>query len=89
MPTVIIACRVLQSLLQELAPAEVAQNAVFMDYGLHRQPAKMTRELQEKIKGFHHHSTRGRDTFRTFYFIASYAIRNLTRTIFKPQFHSH
>ena len=51
MPTVLIACRVLQSLLQELAPAEVAQNAVFMDYGLHRQPAKMTRELQNKING--------------------------------------
>ena len=51
MPVVIIACRVLQSLLQELAPAAAAQNAVFMDYGLHRQPAKMTRELQEKIDG--------------------------------------
>jgi hypothetical protein len=51
MPVVIIACKVLQSLLQELAPAEVAQNAVFMDYGLHRQPGKMTRELQEKIDG--------------------------------------
>jgi hypothetical protein len=49
MPTVIIACRVLQSLLQELAPAETIENAVFMDYGLHRQPARMTRELQERI----------------------------------------
>ena len=51
MPIVIIACRVLQSLLQEWAPAEAAQDAVFMDYGLHRQPGKMTRELQEKIDG--------------------------------------
>ena len=49
MPTVIIACRVLQSMLEELAPAEAAGNAIFMDYGLHRQPGKMTRELQEKI----------------------------------------
>ncbi len=51
MPVVIIACKVLQSLLQELAPAEADDNAVFMDYGLHRQPGKMTRELQEKIDG--------------------------------------
>lgn len=50
-PTVIIACRVLQSTLQELAPAEAAENAIFMDYGLHRQPGKMTRELQAKIDG--------------------------------------
>jgi hypothetical protein len=51
MPVVIIACKVLQSLLLELAPAEAADNAVFMDYGLHRQPGKMTHELQEKIDG--------------------------------------
>ena len=50
-PTVIIACRVLQSILQELAPAEAAEKAIFMDYGLHRQPGKMTRELQEIING--------------------------------------
>jgi hypothetical protein len=49
MPVVIIACKVLQSLLLELVPAEATDNAVFMDYGLHRQPGKMTRELQEKI----------------------------------------
>ena len=51
MPTVIIACRVLQSMLQELMPAQAAEKAIFMDYGLHRQPGKMTRELQEKIDG--------------------------------------
>jgi hypothetical protein len=49
MPIVIIACRVLQSILEELAPAEAADNAIFMDYGLHRQPAKMTGDLQDKI----------------------------------------
>jgi hypothetical protein len=49
MPTVIIACRVLQSMLEELAPAEESDRAIFMDYGLHRQPGKMTHELQEKI----------------------------------------
>lgn len=48
-PAVIIACRVLQSLLQELTPAQTAANAVFLDYGLHRQPAKMTSELQAQI----------------------------------------
>ncbi len=48
-PTVIIACRVLQSMLQQLLPAESAENAIFMDYGLHRQPGKMTRVLQEEI----------------------------------------
>jgi hypothetical protein len=49
LPIVIIACRVLQSLLEKLAPKVVADSAVFMDYGLHQQPAKMTCELQEKI----------------------------------------
>ena len=38
-------------MLQELAPAEAAEKAIFMDYGLHRQPGKMTRELQEMIDG--------------------------------------
>jgi hypothetical protein len=49
LPVVIIACRVLQSMLQQLLPAESTDNAIFMDYGLHRQPGKMTRVLQEEI----------------------------------------
>jgi hypothetical protein len=51
LPTVIIACRVLQSMLEQILPAESTENAIFMDYGLHRQPGKMTRVLQEEIEG--------------------------------------
>ncbi|MGD2269956.1 MAG: DUF1638 domain-containing protein [Desulfobacterales bacterium] len=48
-PVVIIACRVLQSVLEQFLPDELAERSVFMDYGLHRVPAKMTRELQDTI----------------------------------------
>ena len=46
---VIIACQVLQNLLTQLLPDDLARDAVFMDYGLHRVPNKMTGTLQETI----------------------------------------
>jgi hypothetical protein len=46
---VIIACQVLQDLLTQLLPRELAKDTVFMDYGLHRVPNKMTGTLQETI----------------------------------------
>lgn len=46
---VIIACQVLQDLLTQLLPQELAHDVIFMDYGLHRVPSKMTGTLQETI----------------------------------------
>lgn len=49
LPTVVIACQVLQDLLERLLPADLAEQVTFMDYGLHRVPSEMTRTLQETI----------------------------------------
>ena len=49
LPVVIIACQVLQSALEELLPEEMLRNTTFMDYGLHRVPAKMAVTLQDAI----------------------------------------
>ncbi len=51
LPVVIIACRVLQDMLERLLPKTLVQQSIFMDYGLHRVPAKMTRSLQDEIDG--------------------------------------
>jgi hypothetical protein len=47
----IIACQVLQRMLEGLLPEDLCDDAVFLDYGWHRVPAKMTRELQRAIDG--------------------------------------
>ncbi len=49
LPIAIISCQVLQDLLPPLLPKVLAENVTFMDYGLHRVPAKMTGELQEML----------------------------------------
>jgi hypothetical protein len=46
---VIIACQVLQSMLEQLLPDDLATQITFMDYGLHRVPSKMTWTLQDAI----------------------------------------
>ena len=51
LPVVIIACRVLQDMLERLLPIDRVQQSIFMDYGLHRVPVKMTRSLQDEIDG--------------------------------------
>jgi hypothetical protein len=48
-PIVVIACQVLQSLLEQLLPEDLASQVTFMDYGLHRVPGKMTWTLQDAI----------------------------------------
>ncbi len=48
-PVVVIACQVLQSMLEELLPKDLARQVTFMDYGLHRVPGKMTWTLQDAI----------------------------------------
>lgn len=49
LPVVIIACQVMQSLLERLLPPGLAQQITYLDYGLHRVPGKMTWSLQEAI----------------------------------------
>ena len=48
-PIVVIACKVMQSMLENLLPAELASKVSYMDYGLHRAPDKMTWTLQDEI----------------------------------------
>jgi hypothetical protein len=49
LPIVIIACKIMQSMLADLLPAGLAAEVTYMDYGLHRTPSKMTWTLQEAI----------------------------------------
>jgi len=49
LPVVVIACQVLQSMLEQLLPQDLAKQVTFMDYGLHRVPSKMTWTLQDTI----------------------------------------
>lgn len=51
LPVVIVACRVLESLLEPLLPPEMTSHVTFKDYGLHRLPHKMRVALQETIDG--------------------------------------
>ena len=48
-PVVVIACQVLQDLLERLLPEKLADKVTFMDYGLHRVPSQMTPSLQNEI----------------------------------------
>jgi hypothetical protein len=47
----VVACRVLQDMLERLLPASLAAPVTLMDYGLHRVPPKLTDALQEVIAG--------------------------------------
>lgn len=49
MPVVVIACRVFQGLLDQYLPPDLAEHITFLDYGLHRVPAKLTLAVQEEI----------------------------------------
>ncbi len=46
---VVIACKVFQNLLEAYLPEEVAASIIFMDYGLHRVPTKLTWSVQDEI----------------------------------------
>jgi hypothetical protein len=53
-PIVVLSCQVLQDLLADpgrggLLPEGLARQIVFLDYGLHRVPGKMTRTIQEAL----------------------------------------
>jgi hypothetical protein len=49
LPVVVLSCQVLEDLLERLLPAEIAREVVYMDYGLHRVPNKMTWTLQDAL----------------------------------------
>jgi hypothetical protein len=49
LPVVILSCQVLEDLLVRFLPEEMAQDVVYMDYGLHRVPSKMTWTLQDAL----------------------------------------
>jgi hypothetical protein len=49
LPIVILACRVLQDMLDGRLTEGLGQQVTFMDYGLHRVPANLTRTLQGAI----------------------------------------
>jgi len=51
LPVVVVSCQVLQDLLTNLLPDDLAQQVTFMDYGLHRVPGKMAGTLQEVLDG--------------------------------------
>jgi len=48
-PVAIIACKVLQSALEEMLPERLRRCAQFMDYGLHRVPSRLNQTLQSAI----------------------------------------
>lgn len=48
-PIIVIACQVLQDLVERLLPPGLASRVTFLDYGLHRVPVKMTHRLQSLI----------------------------------------
>jgi hypothetical protein len=49
LPVVVLSCQVLQDLLIRALPEGLVREIVFMDYGLHRVPSKMTLTLQEAL----------------------------------------
>jgi hypothetical protein len=51
LPISIIACQVLRGTLRRLLPPGLHAQALFLDYGLHRVPGKMTETLQAAIEG--------------------------------------
>jgi hypothetical protein len=49
LPVVILSCQVLEDLLARFLPEDMARDVVYMDYGLHRVPSKMTWTLQDAL----------------------------------------
>jgi hypothetical protein len=51
LPVVVVACQVLQDMLDALLPPDLAADLSYMDYGLHRLPGRMTETLQDILDG--------------------------------------
>lgn len=52
LPAVVISCQVLQDVLKRLLPEGLAREVIYMDYGLHQVPSRMSGTLQETIDSF-------------------------------------
>ena len=52
LPVVVISCQVLQDVLKRLLPEGLAREVIYMDYGLHQVPSRMSGTLQETIDSF-------------------------------------
>ena len=48
-PIVVIACRVLQDLLQRLIPDGLAKQVIYTDYGLHRHTSRLNETVQDIV----------------------------------------
>ncbi|RME78780.1 MAG: DUF1638 domain-containing protein [Chloroflexi bacterium] len=48
-PVVILACKIMESMLADLLPPGLASEITFFDYGLHRVPTKLHWTIQEAI----------------------------------------
>jgi hypothetical protein len=48
-PVVVLACKVFESLLEHHLPPDLADQVIFLDYGLHTYPKKLTKAVQEQI----------------------------------------
>jgi hypothetical protein len=51
LPVVVIACKVFQDLLQTHLPDGLAEEVIFLEYGLHRVPRNLREAVQEQIDG--------------------------------------
>jgi hypothetical protein len=49
LPIVVIACKVFEGLIHQHIPPNLAERIEFMDYGLHRVPAKLTWTIQDLV----------------------------------------
>lgn len=48
-PIVVLACKVFDSLLESYLPADLADQVIFLDYGLHQYPKNLKKAVQEQI----------------------------------------
>lgn len=49
LPVVFLACKVFEDLLVAQLPPDLADRVEFLDYGLHRVPARLTEALQQRL----------------------------------------
>jgi hypothetical protein len=49
MPVVVLACDVLQDMIEDLLPQGTAEQVVFFDFGLHAVPHKLKSTLQQAV----------------------------------------
>lgn len=50
LPIVVVACQIFKEMLEDFLPDEIASEATWLDYGLHRIPKKIRISVQEIIE---------------------------------------